>query len=58
MIQSWLDAVKEHRGSFFHRVKCAVVRSRHRTDPQVRQVRAHIVLSYYEQPVAADAHGV
>ncbi|MEU8708599.1 hypothetical protein [Streptomyces sp. NPDC048565] len=55
VMQSWLDAVKEHRGSFYDQVEYAVIRSRHRTDPLVRQVRAHIVLSHYEQPVAADA---
>ncbi|MEU2251497.1 hypothetical protein [Streptomyces sp. NPDC019224] len=55
VIQSWLDAVKEHRGSFYHQVEYAVIRSRHRTEDLVRQVRAHIVLSYYDQPVAADA---
>lgn len=55
VIQSWLDAVKEHQGSFFDHVEYAVIRSRHRTEHLVRQVRAHIVLSYYDQPVAADA---
>ncbi|MFD4862912.1 hypothetical protein [Streptomyces atratus] len=55
VMQSWLDAVKNHRGSFFDQVEYAVIRSRHRTEPLVRQVRAHIVLSYFEQPVAADA---
>ncbi|NEB39500.1 hypothetical protein G3I54_21685 [Streptomyces sp. SID14515] len=55
VMQSWLDAVKDHQGSFFHQVEYAVIRSRHRTDALVRQVRAHIVLSYYDQPVAADA---
>lgn len=54
VMQSWLDAVKEHRGSFFNQVEYAVLGSRHRTEALVRQVRAHIVLSYYEQPVAAD----
>ncbi|MFC9759283.1 hypothetical protein [Streptomyces sp. NPDC056921] len=53
-MQSWLDAVREHRGSFFDQVEYAVIRSRHRTEPLVLQVRAHIVLSYFEQPVAAD----
>ncbi|SBV01791.1 MULTISPECIES: hypothetical protein [unclassified Streptomyces] len=55
VMQSWLDAVKDHRGSFFDQVEYAVIRSRHRTEALVRQVRAHIVLSYHEQPVAADA---
>ncbi|MFZ4269189.1 hypothetical protein [Streptomyces arboris] len=55
VMQSWLDAVKDHQGSFFHQVEYAVIRSRHRTDALVRQVSAHIVLSYYDQPVAADA---
>ncbi|MGF1344523.1 hypothetical protein ACQSMD_31175 [Streptomyces flavovirens] len=54
VMQSWLDAVREHRGSFYDQVEYAVIRSRHRTEPLVRQVRAHIVLSYYQQPVAAD----
>ncbi|WP_411084673.1 hypothetical protein [Streptomyces sp. cmx-18-6] len=54
VMQSWLDAVREHRGSFFDQVEYAVIRSRHRTDGLVRQVRAHIVLSCYDQPVAAD----
>ncbi|MFD3976268.1 hypothetical protein [Streptomyces cyaneofuscatus] len=54
VMQSWLDAVREHQGSFFDQVEYAVIGSRHRTDALVRQVRAHIVLSYYDRPVAAD----
>lgn len=55
VMQTWLNAVKDHRGAFFDQVEYAVLKSRHRTDTLLRQVRAHIVLSHYEQPVATDA---
>ncbi|MGW9370391.1 hypothetical protein ACWGVR_10290 [Streptomyces xanthophaeus] len=55
VLQTWLDAVKDHRGAFFDQVEYAVINSRHRTDDLVAQVRAHIVLSDYEHALASEA---
>ncbi|MFG2298531.1 hypothetical protein [Streptomyces sp. NPDC048603] len=55
VMQTWLDAVRDHRGAFFDQVEYAIIKSRHRTDALVAQVRAHIVLSDFEQDLAAEA---
>ncbi len=55
VMQGWLDAVEDHKGSFMDQVEYAVLHSRHRTDALLRQLPAHTVLSCHQEPVAVEA---